>query len=321
LRNQLIEKMKKHKLSLLIILLVSLISGRVNAQQNSSQAGYYHLPVGDFEIIALSDGTVPVNAKELLNHDRKIPALLKKEFLLDTVQTSINTYLIKAGKRLILVDAGSGNLFGPQFGGALVKSFEKAGFKPEDVTDILITHIHLDHTGGLSVGGKMIFPNAVVHINQKEIDFWKIHEKANDSDTRGIISSRKSYLSFKTYLDAGRVAAFRSDTTLFPGISTHEYAGHTAGHTVYALDSKGEKLVFWGDLIHVAAIQFSDAGIPNNYDFDKVKAAAQRKRAYAQAAEKGYLVAADHISFPGIGHVRTDSSGYVWVPVNFNVAN
>lgn len=311
--------MKKHNVYVLIFLLNNLISGAVNAQQNSNQAGYYHLSVGDFEVIALSDGTVPVHAKELLNNDRKIPALLKKEFLSDTVETSINTYLIRAGKRLILVDAGSGNLFGPQYGGALIKSFEKAGFKPEDVTDILITHIHLDHTGGLSIAGKMIFPNAVVHINQKEVDFWKVHEKENASDTRGIISNRKSYLNFKTYLDAGRVKTFNRDTTLFPGLSTHEYAGHTAGHTVFALDSKGKKLVFWGDLIHVAAIQFSEAGIPNEYDFDKVKAAAQRKKAYAQAADEGYMVAADHISFPGIGHVRSDAHGYVWVPVYFKI--
>lgn len=311
--------MKKYNLSLLIILLASLISGGVNAQQKSNQAGYYHLSLGDFEIIALSDGTVPVDAKGLLNNDSKIPALLKKEFLTDTVETSINTYLIRAGKRLILVDAGSGNLFGPHIGGALVKSFQKAGFKPEDVTDILITHIHLDHTGGLTVAGKMIFPNAVVHINQKEVDFWKRREKVNDLDTRAITSNMQPYLSFKTYLDAGRVKTFKSDTTLFPGLSTHEYAGHTPGHTVYALDSKGKKLVFWGDLIHVAAIQFSDLGIPNEYDVDKMKAIAQRKKAYAQAADGGYFVAADHISFPGIGHVRRDDGGYVWIPVNYNL--
>ncbi|WP_316795118.1 MBL fold metallo-hydrolase [Pedobacter agri] len=309
--------MKKYNLSILVILLISLITGSVNAQQNISQAGYYHLSIGDFEVIALSDGTVPVQAKELLNNDKKIPALLKKEFLSDTVETSINTYLIRTGKKLILLDAGSGNLFGSQFGGALIKSFEKAGFKPEDVTDILITHIHLDHTGGLSLDGKMIFPNATIHINQKETDFWKIHEKETAADSRGIFSNRQSYLNFKIYLDSGKVKTFKGDTTLFPGLSTHEYAGHTVGHTIYAIESKGKQLVFWGDLIHVAAVQFSGAEIPNEYDFDKVKAAVQRKKAYGQAAAGGYLVAADHISFPGIGHVRTAVNGYVWVPVNF----
>ncbi|RYF19772.1 MAG: MBL fold metallo-hydrolase [Flavobacteriales bacterium] len=310
--------MKKYNLSTLVILLISLITGSVNAQQNISQAGYYRLSIGDFEVIALSDGTVPVQAKELLNNDKKISTQLKKEFLCDTVETSINTYLIRTGKRLILVDAGSGNLFGSQFGGALVKSLEKAGFRPEDVTDILITHIHLDHTGGLSLDGKIIFPNATIHINQKETDFWKIHEKESASDSRGIISNRQSYLNFKPYLHAGQVKTFKGDTTLFPGFCTHEYSGHTAGHTMYAIESKGKKLVFWGDLIHVAAVQFSGPEILNEYDFDKVKGAAQRRKAYAQAAEAGYLVAADHISFPGIGHVRTDVNGYVWVPVNFS---
>ncbi|KRT17796.1 hypothetical protein ASU31_00410 [Pedobacter ginsenosidimutans] len=287
------------------------------AQQIGEQAGYYHLPIGDVEVIAISDGTVPVSASGLLNHDERIPELLKKDFLSDTVETSINTYLIKTGKSLILVDAGSGNLFGPVHGGALVSSLEKAGFKPEEVTDILITHIHLDHTGGLSSDGRMIFPNAIIHINQKEIDFWQSHEKPDHSDTRGIISNRKSYLNFKPYLQAGKVRSFQRDTTLFPGISTHEYAGHTAGHTVYELQSKGQRLLFWGDLIHVASIQFSDAGILNEYDFDKLKAAAQRKKAYAEAANSECIIAADHISFPGIGHIRQVATGYVWVPINY----
>lgn len=311
--------MKRSKVFLLFGLFLSLMSGVVKAQPKGNQAGYYHMSIGKFEVIALSDGTVPVNAKELLNHDAKIPDLLAKQFLSELVETSINTYLIKSGTKLILVDAGAGSLFGPQHGGGLINSLRKAGFKPDQVTDILITHIHLDHTGGLSNAGEMLFPNAMLHVNQKEIDFWKVHEKESPSDTRGIKSNRSSYINFKPYLKAGKVLAFKSDTLLFPGISSHEYAGHTAGHTVYELSSEGHKLLFWGDLIHIAAVQFSGAEIPNEFDFDKLKAAGQRKRAYADAADNGYLIAADHISFPGIGYLRSDHNSYVWVPVNFSV--
>lgn len=309
--------MKQYNSILLIVLLISLFSATVNAQQLSKQPGYYSLSIGSFEVIALSDGTVPVNTKELFFNNQKTTALLKKAFLPDVVETSINTYLIKSAQQLILVDAGSGALFGPNYGGALLQSLKKAGFEPKDITDILLTHIHLDHTGGLTVNGKMIFPNATLHINKKETDFWVTHEKPDSSDSRGIKSNRKSYLSLKTYLDAGKVKTFNSDTTLFAGISTYECAGHTAGHTIYKLESKGEKIVFWGDLIHVSAVQLSAADIPNEYDFDQTKAAMQRKNAYAQAAAEGYLIAADHISFPGIGHVRADNNGYVWVPVNY----
>jgi glyoxylase-like metal-dependent hydrolase (beta-lactamase superfamily II) len=94
--------------------------------------------------------------------------------------------------------------------------------------------------------------------------------------------------------------------------------GHTPGHTFYSAESKGQKIVFWGDVMHVAAVQFPNPAVTIVYDVDSKAAAAQRKKAFTDAARGGYFVAAAHISFPGIGQLRSDGKGYAWVPVNYS---
>ena len=94
--------------------------------------------------------------------------------------------------------------------------------------------------------------------------------------------------------------------------------GHTPGHATYAIGSKGEKLVLWGDLMHVAAVQFPEPSVTIQFDTDSKAAMAQRKKAFAAAAKAGYWVGAAHLSFPGIGHLRKSGSGYNFVPANYS---
>ncbi len=103
-----------------------------------------------------------------------------------------------------------------------------------------------------------------------------------------------------------------------PGVKAQATHGHTPGHTFYVAESKGQKMVFWGDLMHVAAVQFENPGVTIQFDTDSKAAAAQRKKAYAEAAKQGYLVGIAHVSFPGIGRLRAQGSGYQWVPVNYS---
>ena len=309
--------MRKRNVCLSVLSIICVMITSVQAQSGSTQPGYYSLKVGDCEVIAVSDGIVPVNARQLLNNDPAIPSMLKKAFLTEDVETSINTYLIKSNGRLILVDAGSGELMGP-YGGKLIMNLKKAGVKPEDISDILLTHVHIDHSGGLSIKGNMLFPNATIHVNTKDVEFWKAHETEQAGDNRGITANRVAYMALKPYLDAGKVKTFSGNVALLPGIDTYETPGHMPGHSLYRLQSKGEKIVFLGDMVHIAAVQLSSPEIPDEYDFDKVKGAAQRKKVYADVAIGAYLVAAAHISFPGVGHFRGEDKGYVWVPVNYS---
>jgi glyoxylase-like metal-dependent hydrolase (beta-lactamase superfamily II) len=303
-------------------LLLTFNSIYANAQSTISQPGYYGLQIGSIELIALSDGTVPVSAMDLFHEaeqPEKVSHLLLQAHLNDPVEVSINAYLIKLTDKLILVDAGAGHLFGPAYGGKLISSLQAAGYQPEQITDILITHVHLDHSGGLTNNDTILFPNAIIHLNKKEIDFWLMHCEPKKDEMKGITSARSSFLALKRYLDKGKVKTFEGNVNLFPGVSTREYAGHTPGHTVFILESKHEKLVFWGDLIHIADIQLHGPDMYNGFDFDKQQAVEQRKIAYSEAVKEGYLIAADHISFPGIGRVRQSNERMIWQPIPYSL--
>ncbi len=85
------------------------------------------------------------------------------------------------------------------------------------------------------------------------------------------------------------------------------------------VESRGQTLVLWGDLMHVAAVQFDSPAVTISFDTNSRAAALQRKRAYADAASHGYLVGGAHLSFPGLGRVRASGRGYLWLPVNYAI--
>ena len=103
-----------------------------------------------------------------------------------------------------------------------------------------------------------------------------------------------------------------------PGVKAFPAYGHTPGHTNYVAESKGQKMMFWGDLMHVAAVQFPDPSVTVQFDSDTKTARPAREAAYAAAAKDGYFVAVTHVSFPGIGRLRADGKGYDWFPVNYS---
>jgi glyoxylase-like metal-dependent hydrolase (beta-lactamase superfamily II) len=119
------------------------------------------------------------------------------------------------------------------------------------------------------------------------------------------------------YVAEGKFKPFDGATQLVPGVSAVPAYGHTPGHTVYMVESQGQRLVLWGDLMHVGAIQFPDPAVTIQFDTDSKAAAAQRAKQYAEAAARGSWVAASHLPFPGIGHLRADGHGYDWIPANY----
>ncbi len=289
-----------------------------------SQAGFYRMKVGDFEITALSDGTVLLPVFDLLTNIKplEIQKLLSDAFVKAPLDASVNAFLIKpAGdaNKLIMVDAGSGELYGPTLN-KLVASLKAVGYEPEQITDILLTHIHTDHSGGLMDGSRMVFPNATVHAEKREADYWlnpanRDKSKGNKEQLARLFSEAAAKV--KPYLDAAKIKTFDGDAELFPGIRSIATPGHTPGHSFYAVESKGEKIVFFGDIMHVAEVQFPNPSATIVFDSDSKAAAAQRKKAFADAAKNGYWIAPAHVSFPGIGHLRAEGGGYKWIPVTY----
>jgi glyoxylase-like metal-dependent hydrolase (beta-lactamase superfamily II) len=281
--------------------------------------GYYRTMVGDFEITALFDGIIELDTKELLTNTKGVPVaklLAANGFAGTKVPTSVTGYLINTGAKLVLVDTGAADKFGPTLG-KLQANLKAAGYQPEQVDEILITHMHGDHVGGLVVDGKVAFPNATVHAGKPDADFWLSEATLKNAPEgmRGFVKAAQD--SLNPYVQANKFAPIAADGEIVPGIKAIAAHGHTPGHTIYVVESKGDKLVLWGDLMHVAAVQFPQPQVTIMFDTDSPAALVQRRKAYADAAKGHYLVGSAHLPFPGLGRLRADGKGYTWVPINY----
>ena len=281
--------------------------------------GYYRMMLGDFEVTALNDGTVDLPMEKLLhNKPGKTEKALAEHFVKAPVETSINAYLINTGSKLVLVDTGTGGLFGPTTG-KLVANLKAAGYQPEQVDEIYISHMHPDHVGGLGGLNQPAFPNAVVRADKRDADFWL--SKANldkaAPDSKDYFQNAQN--AFAAYANGGKFQPFDGNTQLVPGVRATSSYGHTPGHTTYVVESKGQKLVLMGDLMHSAEVQFDDPSVTIAFDSDEKAALAQRKAAFAEASKQGYLFAASHLPFPSLGHLRAKGKAYAFYPVNYGV--
>ncbi|MBB3118155.1 MBL fold metallo-hydrolase [Pseudoduganella violacea] len=281
--------------------------------------GYYRMMLGDFEVTVLSDGTTDLPVHQLLKDTPgKTEKTLAKSFLRSPLETSFNSFLINTGGKLVLVDTGAGSLFGPNLG-KMLENLKASGYKPEQVDEIYITHLHGDHVGGVMSADQMAFPNAVVRMDKRDADFWlsKVQMEKAPADMKGFFAGAMKVLS--PYANAGKLQPFDGNTDLAPGVKATSSFGHTPGHTTYVVESKGEKLVLIGDLMHVQAVQFAEPDVVIAFDIDNKAARAERKAAFAAAAKQGYLIGAAHLPFPGVGHLRGNGKGYQFIPVNYTI--
>jgi glyoxylase-like metal-dependent hydrolase (beta-lactamase superfamily II) len=284
----------------------------------TSPPGVYRMLLGDFEVTALSDGTVELPFLQILQRITKAKAesMLARQFLKDPVQTSVNAFLINTGDKLVLIDTGAGTFFGPTLG-RLLTALKAAGYQPEQIDEIYISHMHGDHIGGLLADGKAAFPNAVVRAEKADGDFWLSQAKMEAAPKDDQDTFKGAMAAINPYAATNRFKPYEGDTVLVPGIRAVVTRGHTPGHAMYVVESKGQKLVLWGDLMHQAAVQFLDPSVTVVFDSDQSKAAQQRRQAYQAAAKEGHWVGASHLPFPGIGHLRAEGKGYAYVPANY----
>jgi glyoxylase-like metal-dependent hydrolase (beta-lactamase superfamily II) len=279
--------------------------------------GYFRLELGDFEVTALNDGFLDIPVERVLHQpaDKTLKALAGA-FLGTPVETSVNAFLLNTGSKLILFDTGTGSVFVPT-AGRLLASLHAAGYRPDQVDDIFITHMHGDHVGGLAHDGLRTFPNAVVHVDKREAD----HSLSQAELARTPEDDKEAFKAvmdqFKPYADAGQLETFHASREIVTGVRSLETPGHTPGHCSYVIESRGRRLVVLGDLIHVAAVQFDDPALTIRFDDDPRAGAVQRRRVFDLAAKEGDLIAGAHLQFPGVGHLQPAGKGWRFVPVNF----
>ncbi|MFA6313280.1 MAG: MBL fold metallo-hydrolase [Sterolibacterium sp.] len=286
----------------------------------SQVPGYYRMQLGEFEVTALYDGALDLDAKVLKNASAAdLQRLLSRMFVGNPkMQTAVNAFLVNTGSHLVLVDAGAAKLFGPSLGFVL-QNMQAAGYAPAQVDTVVITHLHGDHMGGLNdANGLPVFPKARILVAQAESDFW-LSQQIADAAPANFQSYFKRVRDLAApYQASGQWQTFAAGSTLVPGVRAVAANGHTPGHTAYAIESAGRKLLIWGDLVHAHAVQFARPDVSIEYDVDQKQAVITRRSVMKAMAASGSLVAGMHLPFPGIGHVRAEGRGrYSWVPIEF----
>lgn len=279
--------------------------------------GFYRTMLGDFEVTVISDGVVDLPVDKLLSEPAaQTDAVLKKSFLGSPLEVSVNAFLINTGSRLVLVDTGAGALFGPTLG-KLVANLHAAGYAPEQVDDILLTHMHPDHVGGLIANGQRVFPNAVIHADKHEADYWLSKANMDKAPVDSKSFFQGAIASVKPYVDAGKFQSFNGNADIVPGVKSVANPGHTPGHTTYLVESKGQELLLIGDSIHVQSVQFNNPSVTIAFDTNAKEAADSRTKIFTRADHDDALVGAAHLSFPGLGHVTAQGKAWHWIPVNY----
>lgn len=282
--------------------------------------GVYRVQVGDFEVTALLDGHSLHDVSLLKNATpAEIGALLARKFVGDPkMRNPVNAFLVNTGSALVLVDAGMGAHRGPALG-HMAANLRAAGVEPAQIDVVLLTHMHGDHIGGLAdASGKALFPKARVLVDGREFAFWT----SADEEAKAAPARQPSFQMARSmaapYQAEGRWKTFKPGDVLLPGITAVDAPGHTPGHTAFAVESQGQKLLLWGDIVHAHAVQFVRPGVSIDFDTDQAQAIATRRELLREAARDGCLVGGAHIPFPGLGHVRQDGpDAYAWVPVEF----
>jgi glyoxylase-like metal-dependent hydrolase (beta-lactamase superfamily II) len=297
-------------------------SGQAAApRSNIENPGFYRMTLGDFDVIALSDGShpFPVDTVMIDTSKEKVARALADEDLGLPLQGSINAFLVNTGTKLILIDTGAGALYGDCCG-RLLANLRAAGYQPEQVDEILLTHLHKDHVGGVLQGGKIAFPNAVLRVARTDADYWR--DAASRAKAPEFLRSffDSAAESLAPYAAAGRLRPFDGDAELAPGIHSVSEPGHTPGHTAYLVESRGQRLLVWGDIVHVAPVQLRDPQASLKYDTSDAGAQRARRSLFERAAQEHLWIGAAHIAFPGLGHVRRAGAGYRWVPANYETA-
>ena len=316
-----IAAMKPSILLKLFVLLWSLVVGvgDVRADPRIESPGWYSARIGRITVTALFDGTIsmPVDKEFSAPAPARLNALLARDGIGLTVPMAVNAVVIETGQRIVMVDAGTGALkmFGEGLG-RVPSNLRAAGYTPEQIDEIYLTHLHADHVGGLTIDGRAVYPNATVRADTREAGHDLSRAKlAAAGDEKADFENAIAMLD--PYVKSGRFKPFDGAIELVAGVKALPAHGHTPGHTAYVVESDGEKLLLWGDLVHVGAIELPLPTAAMAFEADPAQARASRLRVLRDAARDRTWIAAAHLGFPGIGQVRAEArgGGYSWLPM------
>jgi glyoxylase-like metal-dependent hydrolase (beta-lactamase superfamily II) len=272
-------------------------------------SGIYHRKVGDIVVTAISDGYIDGNLDLLKNVDVDQARRILVDAFRPVRRVSINAFLVRTTGGSVLIDTGTGGSMGAT-NGWIARNLVAAGVDAKDLGAVLLTHMHPDHSAGLTdtSTGRPKFPNAELVMHEAEPRYWlddaEFARAVNDRARSMFEHSRAQIAPYK-----GRTRLF-SGGEVFPGIVAIPIPGHTPGHTGYLISSGGQQLLIWGDVVHVPEVQVALPDTGTSFDVDFETARMSRKRVLDQVASDRLLVAGMHLHYPGFYHVARQGDGY-----------
>lgn len=277
----------------------------------------YALKVGDIDVLVVSDGVLPLPTQTMSTNvtptDRA--AWFNDMFLgPDAFDWALNVLVVRSGEQTILVDAGLGGQFaGFPRAGQFPKRLKAAGIALSSLTDIVITHMHMDHIGGLLVDEvkDQLRPDVRIHVAAAEVAFWASPDFSMTDMPAPVPDVLRR--TANQFMDAygSRLQIFEEEHEVAPGVLAWRTGGHTPGHSVVRLTSAGERLTFAGDAIF--PVGFDHPDWHNGFEHDPEESVRVRVRMLQDAAASGELLVATHLPFPSVGRVAADGENFRWV--------
>ena len=277
----------------------------------------YALQVGDIDVLVISDGILPLPTETMsTNVDAaERTAWFKGMFLgPDAFDWPLNVLVLRSGGQTILVDAGLGGQFaGFPRAGQFPQRLEAAGIDLASVTDVVITHMHMDHVGGLLVDEvkDRLRPDLRVHVSAVEVEFWKAPDFSRTAMPSPVPDVLRS--TARQFVDAygDRLRTFQEQYEVAPGVVVERTGGHTPGHSIVRVTSGGERLTFAGDALFPVAFDHPDW--QNGFEHDPEEAVRVRVRLMQEAAATGEILVATHLPFPSVGRVAREGDAFRWI--------
>ncbi|MCL2589639.1 MAG: MBL fold metallo-hydrolase [Betaproteobacteria bacterium] len=281
-----------------LFLLCAVIPSFVSAQETLSREIW---KAGDMTVTVIQD--LPSEMAASIFSGPASEEEKSKYFTNGKAEAGINAFLLRAGGKIVLFDSGTGTLF--KSPGKLPETLVSLGIKPEDVDFVLLTHMHMDHIGGLLREEKRAFPKAKVLVSKPELESWLTLAEKDPSN----VNAAKVKAVVAAY--GVDIQPFVFGGTPLPGIKALDASGHTPGHTVYQLTANGKSLLIVGDIIHSMPLQFALPDECASYDMNPPQAVLARKRIFALAAKEGMQLAGIHFPFANaVGTVKQEGKGW-----------